>query len=185
MTDQELRLQIAEVAGTWIAALAVVIGGIFGVFQYLEHKDAVKVDRTMAFVERYHSDGLLTEARLKITHSMASHVDDINQLLTNPEIDPNDIANQYNLQVNKFIEQDELAGYLEQIFTFYEQIILCRELSLCDPSVAEQFFDTDGLAFIRTFYPYICNVRKKWNNPDKYDRVLNFYVRNSANICET
>lgn len=184
MEAQELKLQLAEVAGTWIAALAVVIGGIFGVFQYLEHKDAVRVDRSMAFVERYHSDGLLMQARLKITHSMTMHIDEINQLLTDASKSPDEISNQYTTLINKQIELETLSGHLEQIFTFYEQIILCRELKLCDSSVAEQFFDTDGRAYIRTFYPYICNIREKWNNPDKFNRVLNFYVRNNKNICK-
>ncbi|GAA6184467.1 hypothetical protein [Aliiglaciecola sp. NS0011-25] len=185
MEPQELRLQIAEVAGTWIAALAVVIGGIFGVFQYLEHKDAVRVDRSMAFVERYHSDGLLMQARLKITDSMTSHVDNINQLLTDSTIKPENVASQYNDFINKQVEADALAGSLDQIFTFYEQIILCRELDLCDDAAAEQFFDTDGRAFVRTFYPYICNIREKWNNPEKYNRLLNFYAGNGNSICES
>ncbi|GAB5380838.1 MAG: hypothetical protein Alis3KO_26940 [Aliiglaciecola sp.] len=184
MDAQEFRLQMAEVVGTWVAALSVVVGGIFGVFQYLEHKAAVRVDRTMAFVERYHSDGLLMEARLKITDSMTLNVDAINQLLTSPDIQPEQLPAQYNAHINKIVEQDDLFGALEQIFTFYEQILLCRELNLCDSAVANQFFDVDGLAFIRTFYPYICRIRQQWNNPSKFDRVLNFYVPKSGDICQ-
>lgn len=52
MTNQETKLQLAEIAGTWVAALAVVIGGMFGIYQYMEHKFAIRVDRSMAFVER-------------------------------------------------------------------------------------------------------------------------------------
>lgn len=184
MDEQELRLQVAEVAGTWLAALTVVIGGLFGVFQYLEHKSAVRVDRTMAFVERYHSDGLLLEARLKISNSMKLHVGEINKLLTDSTIKPELLAKKYNDEINKLIETDELYGPLEQILTFYEQIILCRELNLCDVAVAEQFFDTDGRAFIRTFYPYVCHIRDQWNNPAKFDRVLAFYVRDSNTLCK-
>jgi hypothetical protein len=183
MDPQELKLQVAEVAGTWIAALAVVIGGIFGVFQYLEHKSAVRVDRSMAFVERYHSDGLLMQARLKITDSMSENVARINLILTNPEIPASDLAQHYHQEITKLIGQDQLTGSLEQIFTFYEQIILCRELNLCDGAVSEQFFDTDGRAFVRTFYPYICHVREQWNNPLKYQRVLSFYVKSSNGLC--
>lgn len=184
MDPLEAKLQIAEVVGTWTAALAVVIGGIFGVFQYLEHKEAVKIDRTMAFVERYHSDGLLMEARLKITDSMNAHVDTLNNLLTDPNIKPDELASKYNLSISKIVEQDALFGPLEQVFTFYEQIILCRELKLCHHNVAEEFFDVDGRAFVRTYYPYICNIRAQWNNPTKFERVLSFYVSNSDSLCE-
>lgn len=183
MDPRELRLQLAEVAGTWLAAIAVVVAGIFGVFQYLEHKEAVRIDRSMAFVERYHSDGLLMAARLKITDSMALHVESINQVLTDVDIQPENLATEYNRYIMHVVEQDSLAGPLEQIFTFYEQIILCRELELCDKTVAEQFFDTDARAYIRTFYPYICAIRDKWNNPEKFDRVVAFYVAKSDDIC--
>ncbi|GAA0857595.1 hypothetical protein [Aliiglaciecola litoralis] len=184
MDAQEFKLQVAEVVGTWIAALAVVIGGIFGVFQYLEHKSAVRVDRSMAFVERYHSDGLLMQARLRVTQSMSQHVTQINAMLTDPNIAPNELATLYHSEIVKVIKRDELSGSLEQIFTFYEQIILCRELNLCDAAVGAQFFDTDGRAFLRTFYPHICHIRKQWNNPDKYQRVLSFYIKNSDAVCK-
>jgi hypothetical protein len=181
---RELKLQIAEVAGTWLAAIAVVVGGLFGVFQYLEHKAAVRVDRTMAMVERYHSDGPLMSARLQITTSMTQHVEEIKTVLTDPAIKPEELALKYNESINHIIEQDALAGPLEQIFTFYEQIILCRDLNLCDDSVAEQFFDTDALGIVMTYYPYVCAIRAQWNNPEKYARVVNFYVANSQSICE-
>jgi hypothetical protein len=183
MDPRELKLQLAEVAGTWLAAIAVVVAGIFGVFQYLEHKEAVRIDRSMAFVERYHSDGLLMSARLNISESMTLHVESINQVLTDENIDPNKLATEYNRFIMQIVEEDSLAGPLEQIFTFYEQIILCREMNLCDKTVAEQFFDTDARAFIRTFYPYICAIRDKWKNPDKFDRVVAFYVAKSDAIC--
>ena len=83
------------------------------------------------------------------------------------------------------MNEEKLSGALEQLFTFYEQIILCRELNLCDDAVAQQFFDEDGLAFVHTFYPYICDIRAQWNNPEKFERVLDFYVQGSKTICKS
>lgn len=184
MDPQELKLQVFEVAGTWLAAISVVIGGLFGVFQYLEHKDAVRVDRTMAFVERYHSDGLLMSARLKLTESITENVSRVNQILTDEDIKPEEVAKRYNQGISEIVEQDSLEGPLEQIFTFYEQIILCRELELCDASVAEQFFDTDARSYVRTYYPYVCEVRAQYNNPDKFARVLDFYGPKTVSLCD-
>lgn len=185
MDDQELKLQLAEVAGTWVAALAVVIGGLFGIYQYLEHKSAVRVDRTMAFVERYHGNSMLVEARLKITESMTLRVGQINQLLQDPTLKPEDLPAKYSEEVLKLVNEDDLAGPLEQLFTFYEQIILCRELALCEEEVAQQFFDNDARGFVRSYYPYICFIRKEWNNPSQFERVIKFYsANNSASICQ-
>ena len=93
MTEQEVKLQLAEIIGTWVAAIAVVVGGIFGMFQFLEHKSALRVDRTMAFVERYHANTLLVEARLNVTDVIARRVEEINNILkyTN-DLAPDDIA---------------------------------------------------------------------------------------------
>jgi hypothetical protein len=127
MTDLEIRLQLAEIAGSWVAALAVVIGGFFGIYQYLEHKSAVRVDRSMAFVERYHGNSMLVEARLKITESMAKRTAQLNQILQDHTLKSEVLTAKYENEVLKLIDEDKLNGALEQLFTFYEQIILCLE----------------------------------------------------------
>ena len=175
MTEQEIKLQLAEIAGTWVAALAVVIGGLFGIYQYLEHKADVRVDRSMAFVERYHGNSMLVEARLRITESMAKRSVQLNQILQNPAIKAEDLPAKYESEILKQISEDKLNGALEQLFTFYEQIILCREMDLCEEDVAGQFFDTDAQGFVNTYYPYICNVRKEWHNPEQYIKITQFY----------
>ena len=182
MTDQEIKLQLAEIAGTWVAALAVVIGGLFGIYQYLEHKSAVRVDRSMAFVERYHGNSVLVEARLKINESMAKRTAQLNQILSNPALKPEDLQTKYDVEILKLINEDALNGALQQLFTFYEQIILCREMDLCEEQVTGQFFDTDAQSFVNTYYPYICNIRKEWHNPDQYQKVTQFYSPNL--ICQ-
>ena len=175
MTPQETNLQIAEIAGTWVAAVSVVIGGLFGIHQYLEHKSAVRVDRSMAFVERYHGNDMLVEARLKINSSMIKRSPELNQILQNPALKSEDLQLKYDSEILKFIAEDKLEGPLEQLLTFYEQIILCRELELCEENVAGQFFDTDAEGFVNTYYPYICHVRKEWHNPGQYKKVTQFY----------
>lgn len=175
MTEQEVKLQLAEIAGTWVAALAVVIGGFFGIYQYLEHKEDVRVDRSMAFVERYHGDGMLVAARLKIIGSMAKRAPQLNQILQDSALKSSELQAKYDSEILRQITEDQLNGALEQIFTFYEQIILCRQMDLCDDGVASQFFDTDAQGFVLTYYPYICKVRKEWHNPGQYEKVTEFY----------
>lgn len=178
-----IKLQLAEIIGTWIAAIAVIVASIFGFYEYLEHKSGVRVDRSMAFVERYHGDNLLMASRLKITAAMNHGIDEINQILSDPQLKPEDLGKLYKIEIMKLVEEESLSGSLEQVFTFYEQILLCRSMELCEDSVAENFFDNDGRAYIRTFYPYICDIRQEWNNPGQYERVVNFYIGNSEKLC--
>ncbi len=130
MTEQEIKLQLGEIAGTWFAALAVVIGSLFGIYQYLEYKSAVRVDRSMASVELYHGSGMLVEVCLKINESMVKRTTNLNQLLQNPVLKPEDLQAKYDTEILKLINEDALNDTSEQIFTLYEQIILCREMDL-------------------------------------------------------
>ena len=181
MNDQEIKLQIFEVVGTWVAAISVVVGGMFGIYQYMEHKSAVRVDRTMAFVERYHGNAMLVQARLTITESTMLRAGQINQLLLDTNVKPEDLSALFDELILKQVLEDKLASPLEQLFTFYEQILLCRELELCEEEVAEQFFDTDALGIIMTYYPYICKIRKEWHNPEQYKKITDFY--SSKPLC--
>jgi hypothetical protein len=138
----------------------------------------------MSFVERYQGNTLLVSARLKISYSMTQHVPNINKLLTSPDLTADELASIYSNEVLKIVDRDELTADLEQIFTFYEQILLCREMDLCDAEVTAQFFDVDAKNYILTFYPYICNIREQWNNPKQYERLVSFYVRGNDGLCD-
>ena len=175
MTEQEIKLQIAEVAGTWVAAISVVIGGLFGIYQYLEHKSAVRVDRSMAFVERYQGNSTLVAARVKITQSQEKHTGELNQILQDPALSAVQLSTKYENEIIKQIEEEKLNGALEQLFTFYEQIILCREMELCDEDVAKQFFDTNAQDLVNTYYPYICKIRSEWHNPKQYQKITELF----------
>ncbi|AGH45976.1 hypothetical protein [Paraglaciecola psychrophila] len=129
----------------------------------------------MAFADRYLYNKMHVEARLKITESMAKRSEQLNETLQDPALRAEDLSARYEREILKQINEDKLNGELEQIFTFYEQIILCRELDLCEEKVSGQFFDTDAQGFVNTYYPYICNVRKEWHNPEQYKKITQFY----------
>jgi hypothetical protein len=101
----------------------------------------------MAFADRYHYNKMHVEARLKITESMAIRSEQLNETLQDPAIRAEDLSARYESEILKQINEDKLNGALEQIFTFYEQIILCREMELCEEDVAIQFFDTGAQGF--------------------------------------
>ena len=183
MSEPAGRMQIWGFIGTWVEVVAVVLASIFAVYQFLEHKSAVRVERSMAFVERYQDSGLIQEARIKITDSMSKQLPKINQVLTNQKLSAVELNSIYSTEIMLIVEQESLGSWLEYLFVFYEQILLCRELNLCDDSVAELFLDDDARHYVRTFYPYICHVRSEWNNPEAYAKVLGFYVKNEKKIC--
>jgi tRNA isopentenyl-2-thiomethyl-A-37 hydroxylase MiaE len=110
-----------------VAVLSVLICDSFGIHECLEYKSAASVVRSMAFADRYHDNKMLVEARLKITKSMVKRSAQLNQTLQDPAIRAEDLSARYESEILKQINEDKLNGALEQLFTFYEQIILCLE----------------------------------------------------------
>jgi len=148
-------------------------------------QDQANVDRAMEFVDRYGAESLL-EARTRVSEATANAMDSIADVLRNPELSEQELAQAYSDTILNMIEQENLGGSLEQLFKFYEQVLTCHEMNLCDEQVLAGFFDSDAGGFSRTFYPWVCQVRADWNNPAAFERVLDFYLEgDSATVCES
>lgn len=184
MDSIDRKLQLAEVIGTWTAAITVIIGALFGLFEYIEHKENLKVDRAFEFVTSYQSNEYLVKARLDISTVTEESLPAIYEIIKNPKLTSDELAEAYHSEIMKIIEQNKLSSSIEQVFTFYEQVLLCRNMALCDETVLKNFFDNDAGTYTRTFYPYICTLRKEWNNPKVYERVISFYTENSNDLCQ-
>ena len=183
MSDREYKLQLSETIGNWFMAIMVIIGGLFGLYEYTEYKATLRVDRALEFVNSYQSNDHVVNARTKISATVEKRLPEISQVLSNPSLDADELAQAYHDAIMTIVEEDGLSAPLEQLFTYYEQVLLCREMELCDETVLENFFDNDAGSYSRTFYPYICALRKDWNNPDVYMRVAEYYMGSSDNIC--
>ena len=144
-----------------------------------------KVERSMEFVDRYHKNQQLVDARARLSGATSRGMDAISSVLKDQGLSEPELANAYSETILNMVATEQLESSLEQVFTFYEQVLLCRDMQLCDEKVASEFFDPDGKAFSRTFYPYICKIRADWNNPAAFERVTNFYLsRGHAELCQ-
>jgi hypothetical protein len=183
MDNTAHKLQIAEVVGTWLAVITVIIGIVFGLIEYTEHKEGLQVDRAFDFVNRYQSNDHLVKARLDISSVVEKRLPAIFVILKDPKLSEKELAEAYHSEIMTIIKQSNLSSSLELVFTFYEQALLCRTMELCDETVLQNFFDNDASSNTKTFYPYICTLRKDWNNPTAYQRVTDFYIGNSEALC--
>jgi hypothetical protein len=148
-------------------------------------QDPAKVDRAMEFVDRYSADSLL-EARARVSEATANAMDSIAGVLRNPDLTELELEQAYRDTILEMVAQESLSGSLEQLFNFYEQVLTCYEMKLCDEQVLTGFFESDAGGFSRTFYPWVCQVRADWNNPAAFERVLDFYLEgDSATVCDS
>lgn len=148
-------------------------------------QDPAKVDRAMEFVDRYSADSLL-KARARVSEATANAMDSITAVLRNPDLTELELTQAYGDTILKMVAQENLSGSLEQLFNFYEQVLTCYEMKLCDEQVLTGFFESDAGGFSRTFYPWVCQIRADWNNPAAFERVLDFYLEgNSSTVCDS
>jgi len=148
-------------------------------------QDPAKVERAMDFVDRYSADSLL-EARTRVSEATSNAMDSIAGVLRNPDLTEQELAQAYGDTILEMVAQENLSGSLEQLFNFYEQVLTCHEMKLCDEQVLAGFFESDAGGFSRTFYPWVCQIRADWNNPAAFERVLDFYLEgNSATVCDS
>ncbi|HKJ18634.1 MAG TPA: TIR domain-containing protein [Xanthomonadales bacterium] len=144
-----------------------------------------RVNRAMEFVDQYNGAGQLLDARNRVSEATNNGMDQIAEVLKNPDFSEQELAAAYSDTILSMVEEERLATSLEQLFKFYEQVLICREMQLCDEDVLAGFFDTDAGGFSRTFYPWVCQVRADWNNPDAFDRVMDFYLEgDSQTVCD-
>ena len=149
-------------------------------------QDAARVDRAMEFVERYNGAGQLLDARTRVSEATANAMDTLAAVLKDPDLTEQELAAAYSETILEMVETGNLDASLEQLFKFFDQLLICREMQLCDDDVAKGFLDTEAGAFSRTYYPWVCQVRADWNNPAAFERVLDFYLEgDSATVCDS
>lgn len=149
--------------------------------------DTARVDRALEFVDRYNSTGQLLDSRNRVSEATRNGMATITAVLKDPSLtDQQQLAAAYQRTILELVEAENLGGPLEQLFNFYDQVLICRDMQLCDDDVATQFFDNDAGDFSRTFYPWVCKVRADWNDPAAFARVLDFYIEgDSATVCDS
>jgi hypothetical protein len=147
-------------------------------------QDQATLDRAMEFVDRYNGTGQLLDSRTRVSEATSNSMDAIAGVLKDPGLSERELAAAYSDTILNMVEEAQLSASLEQLFNFYDQLLICREMQLCDEQVAAEFFDTEAGSFSRTFYPWVCQVRSDWNNPAAFERVLDFYLGgDSAKVC--
>ena len=145
-----------------------------------------EVDRTMEFVDQYNSTGQILDARNRVSQATAGAMENLTSVLKDPGLSEQELARAYSETILQIVEEEDLRASLEQLFRFHEQQLICREMYLCNDEVAAGFFDDDTGDLVRTFYPWVCQVRSDWNNPGEFGRVMDFYLGEAgATVCDS
>jgi len=174
---------IADALKSWLGVLTVFLAGAYTLFEYIEHKQSVRVERSLGYVEHYR-DSNTAEAKLSLNQLLADNQQTLISLLNSHYADETELNAAFNKLILSITRTPAVQRNLEITFTFFEEAAICVEHELCDKEVIQSFFLNDAKSLFNSFYPYVCQLRKQWKNNTVYLKLENFYVNPGKDICQ-
>jgi hypothetical protein len=141
---------------TWIGIAALIVGGVWAAFQYLEKVKDDRTKVTISYVERFDKPPLYV-ARDRITSVWGKYDADLRRALVNYE--------KYRHFVLSTIHKEEIEPDIVAMMDFFDELQLCVNHNVCDRETAFLFFGPHVKSFYALHYAYFEDQRKKWNDP--------------------
>ena len=173
---------IADALKSWLGVVAIICAGAYSLVEYIEHKKAVKVERSLSYVEDYRG-GDAADAKLSLNQVLADNQDALQQVLSDKYDNEETLNRAYNKLILKMTSKPSIQRNLEIVFSFFEEVTICVEKELCDKEVVQLFFNNDAKSLFNSFYPYVCSLRHQWKNDTVYLKLEHFYVQSSRDVC--
>lgn len=151
---------VSDIASAWFGLLALLAGGGFAVFQYLEKDKADRVKETLSYLERYNKSPIL-DARQRLLVAWRAHDAELVSSITKPT----GSADEYRQLVLHVIETEALYLSIIPLVDFYDSLQVCSNAKVCDPATAKQFFLRDARTFYTLHYPLIEAERSGRKDP--------------------
>lgn len=144
---------------TILVNAVITFSAIFAVYQYLDHIQSSRIDRTLEFIRDFQS-GPTYDAQRRISDVLWKYSDEIDTLNRTP-ISATD-ADEMKKSVSTFLAVDADGGLkleLNEIVSFFSTLGVCLRQDICDLEVARSFFSEYLEDFWANFGPYILIVR--------------------------
>jgi hypothetical protein len=143
---------LSDIIATWAGLFALIGGGLFGLFQYLEKKEDDRVASASRLLERFHTD------RLQKSYLLISGTWQRNNAVVNEAAvskDPSDLPT----LILTIIDSEGMFPDIQALLDFYEVVAVCIDQRICDEATAMTYFHKEALAFFRTHTPFIDRER--------------------------
>lgn len=148
---------------TWADVLAkagAVFVFAFGVYQFLDAKQAARVAATQALMHEYSSDELQA-ARETILRTVLPHLPTIERLQA-AGAPPAAQADLVRFLVNETRGGIGLGAEIDMVLDFAGRVAVCVEQEVCDKATAVAYFQAGYTTLYANFAPYIALRRKNF-----------------------
>lgn len=150
---------VTEIIGVWVTVIGLASAGVFALYEYSEYKKTERLKNTLEMLKTFNSDRI-SAAKLRVLNSELKSSDSIRKLLLTKE----NVDSKYRSAILERINGDNLGNDISEIINFLENVAMCSKSGICEKESADAFFKNYGRNFFRTYYPYICSERVKWNS---------------------
>ncbi len=181
----EKSAPIIEHLRSWLGIGAVICAGVLTPWEYMDVKQEKRVERTLAYVERYGDRGYVDSAIL-LDEAVGDRHTELAELLQNTDLSTAELESEYAAIIMDIFQDPNLRIAMNSVLRFHEELVQCVLNELCDRVVALSFFSNSTGDMLRTYYPYICDKRAKWNDPQAFQAIGHFYLGESeTDICKS
>lgn len=181
----EKSTPVIEHLRSWLGIGAVVCAGVLTPWEYIDVKQEKRVERTLAYVERYGDSGYVDSAIL-LDEAVNNKHTELATLLQDSSLSGAELESGYSSIILAIFEDPELRLAMNSVLRFHEELVQCVLNELCDREVAMSFFSNSTGDMLRAYYPYICDKRSKWNDPQAFELIEHFYLGESeTDACKS
>lgn len=174
---------VGDLLQKWLGVGAMICAGVLTPMEYLDVKQEKRVERTLAYVERF-GDGIYADSAQLLDEAIEDHFADLSKLLSSNSLSPAELEKEYAALILSMFKNPALRSAINQVLRFHEELVQCVVNELCDSQVTLDFFLNSTGDILRTYYPYICDKRSKWNDPTAYQHIEDFYLQQpDTDIC--
>lgn len=149
-----------EAIGSLIQAAALIIGGVFAMYQYLEYRADQRVSTALSYADRYYfDDGPVRDARITLEEVWTRE---------RPDLDTAARAgnqNAYAAFVLGVIGRHGLDDEVRETMRFFDAVSLCVSNNLCDADVIRSNLCYEARSFFQLNYVYFQRERRELAHP--------------------
>jgi hypothetical protein len=156
MTKLEKAKIVSDIIVAWVGLLALILGGGFAFYQYLDKVKGDSIKVTLDFLERQHREPFAT-ARRDLLGAWAPHEEPLLKLLARKDATRDDLQ-KLVLRVVKSLER--LTPAIVTTVDFYDSLHVCVQTEICDGPTARALFQEDARVFWNLHSPYLEVLRE-------------------------
>ncbi|HET6521315.1 MAG TPA: hypothetical protein VFG47_16070 [Geminicoccaceae bacterium] len=157
---RRFRRAAAKLALPAVVAAALAAGAWTG-YGFLELSHSLKERRAAATTAllRQYAEPPVADAWARLSGAWRAHQRELEPLLervrdaSGPELEARVLD--WNYRVDRIIAEEGLAGDIQTVLRFYQQVAFCVSVGHCDPETTRAFFGRDPWVFRNQHFPYL------------------------------